>query len=51
VFFENLGFSIERHSFMEVCDDLVSPKILNLPDEQVKAVLEDAVVYVMRPKK
>jgi len=48
-FFENLGFSIERHSFMEVYDGLTSPKILSLSQQQVKDVVEDAVVYVMRP--
>ena len=48
-FFENLGFSIERHSFMEVYDDLTSPKTLQLSEQQVRDVVEDAVVYVMRP--
>jgi len=48
-FFENLGFSIERHSFMEVYDELTSPKILHLSEQQVKDVVEDAVVYIMRP--
>lgn len=48
-FFENLGFSIERHSFMEVYDDLTSPKTLHLSEQQVKDVVEDAVVYVMKP--
>lgn len=48
-FFENLGFSIERHSFMEVYDDLISPKKLNLSEQQVKDVIEDAVVYIMKP--
>ncbi|MFA7717116.1 MAG: class I SAM-dependent methyltransferase [Candidatus Absconditabacterales bacterium] len=48
-FFEDLGFSIERHRFMEVYDDLISPKRLHLSQQQVKDVVEDAVVYVMRP--
>jgi len=47
-FFENLGFSIERHSFMEVYDDLVSPNRLNLIEQQVKDTIEGAVVFVMR---
>lgn len=48
-FFEDLGFSIERHSFMEVYSDLTSPKTLGLSQQQVKDVMEDAVVYVMKP--
>lgn len=47
-FFEKLGFSIERHSFMEVYNDLSSPKRLKLSESQIKEVLEDAVVFVMR---
>ncbi|HPT30069.1 MAG TPA: class I SAM-dependent methyltransferase [bacterium] len=47
-FFENLGYSIERHSFMEVLGDLVSPNNLKLSETQVESVLEDAVVFVMR---
>jgi len=49
-FFENLDFSIQRHSFMEVYNDLVSPKILNLTEKQTKETIEDAVVYVMKIK-
>lgn len=48
-FFENLGFLIERHSFMEVKNDLVSPQKINLQDSQVKEQIEDAVVFVMKP--
>lgn len=47
-FFENLGFSIKRHSFMEVHDNLTSPQKLNLSEQQVKELLEDAVVFVMK---
>ena len=47
-FFENLGFSIERHSFMEVKDMLTSPNKLNLSDLQVKEQIEDAVAFVMK---
>ncbi len=47
IFFENLGFTIERHSFFEIINDLASPKILHLTDEQVRAALEAAVVFVM----
>lgn len=47
-FFEKLGFSIESHSFMEVFDNLSSPKRLGLSESQVKYVVEDAVVFVMK---
>ncbi|MFH1547305.1 MAG: class I SAM-dependent methyltransferase, partial [bacterium] len=47
-FFEKLGFLIERHSFMEVYNDLSSPKKLRLSESQIKDVVEDAVVFVMK---
>lgn len=46
-FFENLGFSVERHSFMEVINDLKSPARLELPESEVKNIIEDAIVFVM----
>ncbi|RJQ15595.1 hypothetical protein C4573_05545 [Candidatus Woesearchaeota archaeon] len=49
-FFENLGYSIERHSFMEVKSALVSPRNLNLSDAEVNALIDTAVVYIMRLK-
>jgi O-methyltransferase involved in polyketide biosynthesis len=42
-FFEDHGFKIERHSFMEVADRLVSDVTTPL----ARAVLERSVVYVM----
>jgi len=50
-FFEELGFFIERHSFDEVRDNLVSPMRLGLSESQVNDTLEDAVVFVMRCNK
>lgn len=47
-FFEHLGFSVERHRFMEVVDELVSPKRLNLTDEYVQEIIGTAVFFVMR---
>ncbi|MHA1691932.1 MAG: class I SAM-dependent methyltransferase [Candidatus Heimdallarchaeaceae archaeon] len=49
-FFEGLGFRIERHSFAEVKDELVSPKKLDLSDEAVNRLIDSAVVYIMRPQ-
>jgi len=49
-FFKNLGFTIERHSFLEVIDDLISPKRLGMSKEETKELIEHAVVFVMRLK-
>ncbi len=51
-FFEDLGFSVERHGFFEIADKLVSPKKLGLSPEEIKDMLKSAVVFVMkiRPK-
>lgn len=42
-FFEQLGFKVERHSFMEVADQLVSPSRSSLATKAV----ERALLYVM----
>ncbi|MFA5051398.1 MAG: class I SAM-dependent methyltransferase [Patescibacteria group bacterium] len=47
-FFNNLGFIVERHSLLEVMDKLTSPKKLNISQEEVKKMLEPAVVFVMK---
>ena len=47
-FFENLGFRIERHSFMEIADDLVSPQKLHLSREQVEKEIGRLAVLVMK---
>lgn len=49
-FFNDLGYSIERHSFNEVRDELVSPKELKQAEEDVEKLIGSAVVYVMRIK-
>lgn len=49
-FFKNLGFSIERHTFAEVKNKLVSPKRLELSDKDINQLINDALVYVMRIK-
>lgn len=49
-FFKDRGFSIERHSFMEVKEQLVSPQELKLSETEVDKLLDSAVVYVMRVK-
>lgn len=48
-FFENLGFSVEKHRFMEVVDLLSSPKKLGQIKEQVEDLIGSAYVFVMRP--
>jgi hypothetical protein len=47
-FFENLGFTIESHSFVEILDELSSPQKLNFSKEQVIKILGPRVVFVMR---
>jgi O-methyltransferase involved in polyketide biosynthesis len=52
-FFEKLGFTIEKHSFTEVFDQLSSPGILSLPKDGIRGAIEcseHAVVFVMRAK-
>lgn len=50
-FFEELGFSVERHGFMEVIDELVSPAKIDLSREGVEDLLKDPVVFVMKLQK
>jgi len=50
-FFEGLGFTVERHSFTEIMDEMTSPKKLNFSKEQVIKILGPRVVFVMRVKK
>ncbi len=47
-FFENLGFKIEIHSFMEAKDDLNSPQRLGQSKDKVDALLKDPVIFVMK---
>jgi O-methyltransferase involved in polyketide biosynthesis len=47
-FFEDLGFRIERHSFMEIADELVSPERLHLSNEQVEKEIGRLAVFVMK---
>jgi O-methyltransferase involved in polyketide biosynthesis len=47
-FFEALGFEIERHSFMEAKNNLVSPSKLNIEEKIVIKMLENAQVFIMR---
>ncbi len=48
-FFEGLGFDVESHSFLEVTNELTSPKALNYPADYVAAINGTAVVFVMKP--
>lgn len=49
-FFEDLGFRIERHSFMEIADELVSPQRLQLSNEQVETEIGRLAVVAMTPR-
>jgi O-methyltransferase involved in polyketide biosynthesis len=47
-FFGDLGFVIEKHSFTEARDELVSPKQLNLSEEQINNAIGDPVFFLMK---
>lgn len=49
-FFGELGFSIERHSFLEVSNQLVSPARLGMTEEAVRQLNEPCVAFVMTVK-
>jgi hypothetical protein len=50
-FFEEVGFSVQRHSLIEVSDVLVSPVKLQLSPHQVERMLGSAVLFVMSAQK
>jgi O-methyltransferase involved in polyketide biosynthesis len=49
-FFSDLGFSIEVHPFIEIIDELSSPKELGYSRSETMGLLGEAVVVVMRLK-
>jgi O-methyltransferase involved in polyketide biosynthesis len=49
-FFGDLGFSIEKHSFLEVVNELKSPKVLKIPKAVVREMNSFPTAYVMRLK-
>jgi O-methyltransferase involved in polyketide biosynthesis len=49
-YFESFGFSVKRHSFMEVYDQLVSPYKLGQDKKQAEEIMGLGVVFVMRLK-
>jgi O-methyltransferase involved in polyketide biosynthesis len=49
-FFKNLGFKLERHSYMEVKEQLYSPKILKIHEDTVQEMIIFAIAYVMKIK-
>ncbi|MGD0328528.1 MAG: class I SAM-dependent methyltransferase [Minisyncoccia bacterium] len=51
VFFEERGFTVEQHSFMEAVDELVSPKTLSISPESVSALIGELVVFLMKARR
>lgn len=49
-FFEDRGFTIEKHSFSEIFDELSSPRTLSLTAESTRELIEPFMVFVMRAK-
>lgn len=48
LFFNDLGFEVESHSFLEVIDQLTTPEALNMAQDYVEAINASAVVFVMK---
>lgn len=49
-FFNDLGFSVERHSFMDVFAQLVSPSRLHMSPDETRRLIEPCPVFVLRVK-
>jgi O-methyltransferase involved in polyketide biosynthesis len=49
-FFEQLGFTVERHAYSEVFNQLVSPLKLNLSLSVENNALDTRFVFLMKPK-
>lgn len=49
-FFESQGFFVEKHSFVEVIDELVSPQKLGQTRGEVEALIQLSPVFVMKRK-
>lgn len=49
-FFEDLGFEVQSHSFLEAIYDLSSPAKLDMPRDYVEAINSSAVCFVMKLK-
>jgi O-methyltransferase involved in polyketide biosynthesis len=47
-FFENLGFTVEQHSFIEIADELISPQQWKLSKERIEEIIGRLVAFVMR---
>lgn len=48
-FFNNQGFNVERHSFLEVSDLLTSPRRLGISSRTVEELNAGSVLFVMTP--
>lgn len=46
-FFSDLGFNIEKHSFLEVSDELVSPSRVGMTDDEVTRLNDLCIAFVM----
>ncbi|MGC8604765.1 MAG: class I SAM-dependent methyltransferase [Desulfomonilaceae bacterium] len=50
-FFETLGFDVEQRSFMEVVDQLTSPKKLGISGSEVKKMVSWRIAFVMKKRR
>jgi len=49
-FFNDVGFTVEKHHFAEIRDELVSPRKLELSEEEVQKAIGENVFFVMKLK-
>ena len=49
-FFEDLGFTVEEHSFMEVANEIVCAERINMSDDKIKELIGWRVAFVMKLK-
>ena len=50
LFFDHLGFAVERHNFKEIADELILPRKLNLQKRRIDDILGYLIAFVMRVK-
>jgi O-methyltransferase involved in polyketide biosynthesis len=49
-FFEDRGFSVEKHSYLEVFDQLSSPQILRFPASTAQRLIEHSTAFLMKAR-
>ncbi len=50
-FMDKVGFRVEFHDFDEVINELTSPSVIGLTDQETRSLLKDGIVAVMKVKR